>query len=170
MKFPTLLVLAASFAAVSPAAAAELQVGDNAPPVIGITETGAPLQFRDFYGRQEYTLVYFYPKAFTKGCTDQGCSLRDAYEELTAKGIGVIGVSLDTVDEQRRFKEEHGLPFTLIADTEKAVVNAFGVPAARVAQRSAYLIKDGKVIYADYQGTTTEQAAVILRFIADTQG
>jgi peroxiredoxin Q/BCP len=76
-------------------------------------------------------------------------------------------VSIDTVEDQKRFKEENRLPFTLIADMDKAVTTAFGVPNARVAQRSAYLIKDGKVVYTDYKGTTTEQAAVILKFIAE---
>jgi peroxiredoxin Q/BCP len=162
------LLLLASFLGLAVLAHAEpAKVGDKAPSVIGVAETGAKLDFNEVYKKQTYTLVYFYPKAFTKGCTDQGCSLRDGYEELTKKGVAVIGVSIDTVEDQKRFKEEHKLPFTLISDMDKAVTNAFGVPNSRVAQRSAYLIKDGKVVYADYKGTTTEQAAVILKFIAE---
>src|ERR1700679_300979 len=75
----------------------ELKVGDAAPAVTGVTETGAQLNLGDVYKQQAYTLVYFYPRAGTSGCTKQGCSLRDAYEELTKKGVAVIGVSTDDV-------------------------------------------------------------------------
>ncbi len=147
-----------------------LKVGDAAPAVSGISETGDKVAFADVYKKQPYTLVYFYPKADTKGCTAQGCSLRDGYEELTKKGVAVIGVSHDDVAAQKAFKEKYHLPFTLIADTDKTVVNAFGVPSAmpmtEMAHRSAYLIKDGKIIYTDYKGTTDKQAAAILEVLA----
>lgn len=161
-----LLSLAALVGTAGLLQAEPVQVGENAPVVVGITETGDSLNLGEVYAQNEYTLVYFYPKAFTKGCTDQGCSLRDAYEELTAKGVAVIGVSVDTVEDQKAFKEENHLPFTLIADADRTVINAFGVPVDRVASRQAYLVRDGKIVYADYKGTTTEQAAVILDFIA----
>ena len=122
---PLLLVSAAL--AMTNNAKAELQVGDKAPEVTGITETGQKLAFADVYAKQTYTLVYFYPKADTSGCTAQGCSLRDAYEVLTKKGVAVIGVSLDEVDAQKAFKDKYHFPFTLIADPDKVVVNAFGV-------------------------------------------
>lgn len=148
-----------------------LKVGDPAPTVTAITDAGEKLNLADVYPRQAYTLVYFYPKADTPGCTKQGCSLRDSYEALTQRGVAVIGVSHDDVAAQKAFKEKYHLPFTLIADTDKAVINAFGVPTKRVplvgefASRSAYLIKDGKIVYADYKGTTDTQAEAILAVI-----
>jgi peroxiredoxin Q/BCP len=147
-------------------AAAELKVGDAAPAVTGITDSGEKIALADVYKKQPYTLVYFYPKADTPGCTKQGCSLRDGYEALTKKGVAVIGVSHDDVAAQKAFKEKYHLPFTLIADVDSAVINAFGVPSAApatsMAHRSAYLIKDGKIVYADYKGTTEKQADTIL--------
>lgn len=169
---PTIL-LSAALAAPS-LARAELKVGDKAPEVTGITETGQRLNFAEVYSKQPYTLVYFYPKANTSGCTAQGCSLRDAYEALTQKGVVVIGVSLDKVEAQRAFKEKNHFPFTLIADPDKAVVDAFGVslmstPIGQLAHREAFLIKDGKIVWADYHAKTDKQAEDVLAVIAGQQ-
>jgi peroxiredoxin Q/BCP len=167
MKVTRLFTLLAAMSSFSLFASAEqLKVGDPAPVVTGVTDTGAKLALADVYKQQPYTLVYFYPKADTPGCTKQGCSLRDGFEALTKKGVAVIGVSHDDVAAQKAFKEKYHLPFTLIADMDKAFINAFGVPAAMpltdMAHRSAYLIKDGKIVYADYKGTTDKQAEAIL--------
>lgn len=167
MKIPRPLVLLTAMSLFSVFASAEpLKVGDPAPAVTGLTDTGAKLALADVYKQQPYTLVYFYPKADTPGCTKQGCSLRDGYEALTKKGVAVIGVSHDDVAAQKAFKEKYHLPFTLIADMDKTLIKAFGVPAAMpmtdMAHRSAYLIKGGKIVYADYKGTTDKQAEAIL--------
>ncbi|HTL66971.1 MAG TPA: peroxiredoxin [Lacunisphaera sp.] len=167
MKLPrsVVLMLSALLALFARASADPVKAGDPAPVVAGVTDSGATLNLGDVYKQQPFTLVYFYPKADTPGCTKQGCSLRDGYEALTKKGVAVIGVSHDDVAAQKAFKEKYHLPFTLIADHDKTVSNAFGVPdypATSLAHRSAYLIKDGKVVYTDYKGTTDQQAAVIL--------
>jgi len=171
MKFRTLLALSASLAMFFSFAKADpLKVGDPAPAVSGVTETGAKLNFADVYGKQTYTLVYFYPKADTKGCTLQGCSLRDAYGDLTTKGVAVIGVSHDGSAAQLAFKEKNHFPFPLIADEDQTVSKAFGVPnitATSLTARQAYLIKDGKIVWADYKAKTTEQAADVLKVIAE---
>ncbi len=154
-------------------AKAELKVGDKAPEVTGITETGQKLNFADVYSKQAYTLVYFFPKADTPGCTAQGCSLRDAYETLTKQGVAVIGVSLDQADAQKAFKEKYHFPFTLIADPDRTVVDAFGVTVKTIptigqfAQREAFLIRDGKIVWADYSAKTSKQAEDVLKVIAD---
>lgn len=166
---PLLFAMAFSSLFAAFARAEPLKVGDAAPAVTGTTETGAKLNLADVYKQQPYTLVYFYPKADTGGCTAQGCSLRDGYEALTKKGVAVIGVSHDTVADQKAFKDKNRFPFTLIADTDSVVREAFGVPTypmTSAAKRQAYLIKDGKIIYTDYKGTTSQQAAVILEFLA----
>ena len=172
MKFRFILTLMSLSSLLFASAPGEpLKVGDAAPAVTGVTETGAKLALTDVYGKQPYTLVYFYPKADTPGCTKQGCSLRDGYEALTKLGVTVIGVSHDDVAAQKAFKEKYHLPFTLIADMDKTLINAFGVPTTMpltdMAHRSAYLIKGGKIIYTDYKGTTTEQAETILKVIAE---
>lgn len=145
-----------------------LKVGDAAPAATALTDAGTPLNLGDVYPKG-YTLVYFYPKAGTPGCTAQGCSLRDAYEELTKHGVTVIGVSADTVEAQKKFKDEQGFPFTLLADTEKAVITGFGVPTRDIPlmgtlpSRQAFLInKDGKIVWADHKASTKQQAEDVL--------
>lgn len=149
------------------ASAAPLKVGDPAPQVTATTEAGAELVFSDAYQKSPYTLVFFYPKAFTGGCTAQSCSLRDGYEKLAALGVSVIGVSTDSVETQKKFKDEYKLPYTLIADTDKKVVKAFGQSGLMFANRQAYLIKDGKIVYADLKGSTKQQADDILEFLGE---
>ncbi len=169
MKIIHALPLVATLLFFSRASADPLKVGDPAPAVTGMTDAGEKINLADVYKKQPYTLVYFYPKADTPGCTKQGCSLRDGYEALTKKGVAVIGVSHDNVAAQKAFKEKYHLPFILVADQDKAVSNAFGVPdypATSLAHRSAYLIKDGKIIYTDYKGTTEKQADTILAELA----
>lgn len=143
-----------------------LAVGAAAPAVSSVTETGAAIALADVCAKQPYTLVYFYPKADTPGCTAQGCSLRDAFEDLTAHGVAVIGVSADKPAAQKAFKEKYNLPFTLIADHDKKVIEAFGVPTTMgFAKRQAFLIKDGKIVWADYAAATRQQADDVLKAI-----
>ncbi len=166
---PFLAIMALSSLLTAFARGEPLKVGDAAPAVSAVTDTGATLALADVYAKQAYTLVYFYPKADTPGCTKQGCSLRDGYEALTKQGVAVIGVSRDDVAAQKAFKEKYHLPFTLLADVDGSVVRAFGVPTYAVvgyAHRQAYLIKDGKIIYTDYNGTTDKQAEAILQVLA----
>lgn len=163
------LMLAALLSLFARANAESLKAGDVAPEISATTETGAKLDFASLY-KKGYTLVYFYPKADTPGCTKQGCSLRDAYAELTKKGVTVVGVSHDDVAAQKAFKEKYNLPFTLVADTDSAVVKAFGVPnipSTSLATRQAYLVdKNGKIVWADYKASTEKQAQDVLAELA----
>src|SRR5690348_610740 len=97
-----------------------------APALQAVDQHGNSVNLADFYSKG-LTLVYFYPKASTPGCTAQACSLRDAYEKLTNAGVQVIGVSTDSVRSQKKFAEKQKLPFTLLADPDGKVVKAFGV-------------------------------------------
>ena len=162
----SLLTLTAFLAMFSFAQADTPKVGDPAPVVTATTEAGVELNFADVYTASPYTLVFFYPKAFTPGCTAQSCSLRDGFEELTKQGVTVIGVSTDTVEKQKKFKDEYKLPYTLIADINKVVLKAFGQNALIFASRQAFLIHEGKVVYADTKGSTKQQADDILKFLA----
>lgn len=145
-----------------------LEVGDAAPVPTATTEAGEQLSFADAYKSSPYTLVFFYPKAFTGGCTAQSCALRDGYEKLTKLGVSIIGVSTDSVETQKKFKDEYNLPYTLIADTEKVVLEAFQVGSfLGFSSRQAFLIKDGKVVYADHKGSTKQQADDIIQFLGE---
>ena len=141
-----------------------LKVGDAAPVVSGVTDSGTTLNLADVYKDHTYTVVFFYPKALTGGCTKQGCSLRDANEELAKKGVAIVGVSTDSVEKQKEFKDVNHFPFPLIADTEKKVVKAFGQSAMMMASRECYVIKGGKIVYKD-SGVTEKQGENVLAFI-----
>jgi thioredoxin-dependent peroxiredoxin len=99
-------------------------------------------------------VLYFYPRADTPGCTNEGGQFRDLYEQFKGKGVDVIGVSRDTVADQRAFKEKYNFPFRLLADTESKICDAFGTIVERerdgkktkgVARATFLIGKDGKV-------------------------
>lgn len=102
-----------------------MKIGDKVPEVLGTNEKGEEVKLGMFAGRK--VVLYFYPKDNTPGCTSEACSLRDGYDELRRQGYEVIGVSPDSEASHRKFIAKHELPFTLIADTEKALSQAFGV-------------------------------------------
>ena len=102
-----------------------MQVGDKAPEVLGINEKGEAIRLSDYKGKK--IVLYFYPKDMTSGCTAQACNLRDNYSELRKTGYEVIGVSVDNEKSHQKFIEKNNLPFPLIADTDKKLVEQFGV-------------------------------------------
>jgi peroxiredoxin Q/BCP len=102
-----------------------IKEGDAAPEFESRDAEGNPVKLSDLRGRK--VVLYFYPKDDTPGCTKQACSLRDGHAELQRRGIKVIGVSLDDEKSHRKFAEKYGLPFTLLADTDHSVADAFGV-------------------------------------------
>lgn len=102
-----------------------LKKGDKVPDFEGIDQDGKPIAYQDYKGKK--LVVFFYPKANTPGCTAEACSLRDHAESLQAAGYEIIGVSADAADKQKRFETKNHLPYKLIADTDKRVINAFGV-------------------------------------------
>ena len=147
------------------ASAAPLPVGAAAPTVSARTDAGSVLDLAEVYKKNNYTLVWFYPKALTGGCTKQGCSLRDAAADLKKHGVAVVGVSTDTVEKQKEFKDKNNFPFPLLADTEKSVMKAFG-QSGFMASREAYLIdRTGKIVYYD-KGQTDKQAEKVIAFLA----
>lgn len=160
MKAIALSSLAAAVSLLaSPLFAEPLEVGADAPKVQSVDQKGAPVDLGKELASGT-SLVYFYPKADTPGCTKQACNLRDAFEEVSQAGIKVFGVSADTPEDQLAFAEKYKLPFTLLADKKGEVISAFGVPAnARgFASRQSFLIKDGKVIWRDLKANPTSQA------------
>ena len=102
-----------------------IQIGDKAPAILGVDENGKEVRLADYSGKK--VVLYFYPKDSTPGCTMQAKNLRDNYEDLKKQGYEVIGASIDDQKSHLRFIEKNELPFTLIADTDKKLVEAFGV-------------------------------------------
>jgi peroxiredoxin Q/BCP len=136
-----------------------LEPGDPAPALTATDQDGKPLDFAAIY-KTGVTLVYFYPKADTPGCTAEACSLRDNYTDLRARGLQVIGVSEDKSGAQKKFQDKYSLPFPLVADTDGAVAKAFGVPTTMgFVKRQSFLIKDGKIAWRDPKASTKNQAA-----------
>ena len=115
------------------------------------------------YGKEGFLLVFFYPKANTPGCTAQACSLRDSSADLTKRGVKILGISADQVSSQKEFATDHKLPYPLLADSENKIIQAFGVGGLfGFAQRSAFLFRDGKLVWRDPKGSTKDQAKVVL--------
>jgi len=102
-----------------------LKPGDKAPEFISKDQNGSEVKLADYKGKK--VVLYFYPKDLTPGCTVESCNFRDNYSLLKEKGFEVIGVSADDEKKHLKFIEKHELPFTLLADTEKDVINAYGV-------------------------------------------
>ena len=102
-----------------------LKVGDRAPEINAIDQSNNPVSLSALKGKK--VVLYFYPKDDTPGCTAQACDLRDNYELLQEKGYEIIGVSADTLAKHQKFTDKYSLPLPLIPDTEKEVINAYGV-------------------------------------------
>lgn len=102
-----------------------LKAGDKAPNFEAVNQHGETVTLSDFSGKK--LVVFFYPKASTPGCTVEACNLRDNYQTFLAQNYEVIGVSADSVKRQSNFANKQELPFSLLADEDKKVIEAFGV-------------------------------------------
>lgn len=101
-----------------------LKIGDRMPEFEVVDQDGVKVSSKDLVGKK--TVVYFYPKDNTSGCTAEACSIRDSYDALLARGYNVVGVSKDSVASHKRFKEKYDLPFTLLSDTSTGMLQTFG--------------------------------------------
>ena len=101
-----------------------LKIGDKMPDFMVKDQDGNEVSSKDLLGKK--TIIYFYPKDNTSGCTAEACSLRDNHEALIARGYNVIGVSKDSANSHKKFIEKYALPFTLLADTSTRMLQAFG--------------------------------------------
>lgn len=150
--------------------ASSLEVGDEAPTPPVKNSQGEVVDLAEVYASGP-TLVYFYPKADTPGCTAQACNLRDSFESLTEAGMQVVGVSADGVEAQAAFKEKYSLPFTLIADEDKQLIEAFGVPTrmGSFAARQTFLVMDGKIAWRDSSASPKSQSEDALAAFSSAQ-
>lgn len=102
-----------------------LKVGDKAPNFSSLDQNGTLHKLTDYTGKK--LVVFFYPKASTPGCTAEACDLRDNFARFQAKNYALLGVSADNAKAQLKFVEKYDLPFPLLADEDKSVIQAFGV-------------------------------------------
>jgi thioredoxin-dependent peroxiredoxin len=152
----------------------KLKPGDKAPAFQGQTDEGKPWKSKDHVGKK-ILVVYFYPKDMTPGCTKQACNYRDMQKEFADKKVEVIGVSGDTVESHKKFKEAHELNFTLLADPKGEIAKAFGVPAKElggglIASRWTYIIGlDGKIAHKDEKVDASKDTATVLKVVEELQ-
>lgn len=151
------------------AAAATPKVGDPVPNVSGLDQDGRTWKMADHVGKH-VVLLYFYPKDDTPGCTKQACGLRDRMGDLKKEKVEVVGVSFDSAASHQKFREKHQLNFPLLADTDGAIADAFGVrreAGKNIARRASFLIGlDGKIAHV----TDVPSADVHLKEIQEAVG
>ncbi len=147
-----------------------LKPGDAAPPFEGPDQHGHTVRLSDFRGKR--LVLYFYPKDNTPGCTAEAVNLKEHHEQLAGEGLAVVGVSPDSVESHRRFAEKYGLPFPLIADPEKKILQAYGVWGEKKnygrtymgVHRTTFLIDgEGIITHVITKVKTKDHAAQILQ-------
>jgi peroxiredoxin Q/BCP len=149
-----------------------LQAGDTVPSFKTVDQDENTISSSDFNGKK--SIVFFYPRANTPGCTAEACNLRDHYKTLQEKGYQLFGVSADAPKKQKNFANKYELPFPLLADEDKSVINAFGVWGPKKFQgrvyegihRTTFLIDEkGKVEAVISKVKTKDHAEQILELI-----
>ena len=147
-----------ALAATTGLAAGGLQPGMKAPGFSTQDQNGGTISLVDYQGKSNVVL-YFYPKDDTPGCTAEACSLRDGYEAIQATGAVVLGVSADDVKSHAAFAAKFSLPFSLLADPEHKIIEAYGVkmPMMNMAKRWTFLIDRQGLIRHIVQDVKTQE-------------
>ncbi len=140
MKYLSLVLALLALSARVALADTDLKVGDPAPSVVLSDQEGAEFKLDDRRGK--WTVLYFYPKADTPGCTKQACTFRDSIQQIRKLGAEVYGISADTVEKIARFHRKNHLNFQLLADPDLKVIKAYGasVPIVGVAKRWTFIV------------------------------
>lgn len=150
-----------------------LNEGDIAPDFTTKDQNGNAVKLSDFKGKR--VVLYFYPKDDTPGCTKEACSLRDSFDVFEEKGIKILGVSTDNEKSHQKFITKYNLPFDLLADTEKEIVEAYGVWGEKNMygkkyfgiNRTTFLIdENGKIIKIFKKVKVDEHADEVLQAFA----
>ena len=129
-----------------------LEIGTPAPDFCLPDQNEVSHRLSDYRGQR--VIVYFYPKDMTAGCTSQACGFRDLYPQIREKGAVILGISADTVESHKKFEEKHGLPFPLLSDPDKTVIQAYDVWKEKNMYgrkvmglvRSTYLVDENGII------------------------
>jgi peroxiredoxin Q/BCP len=128
-----------------------LKIGDKAPSILGKDQNGKEINLEAYKGKK--VVLYFYPKDNTPGCTDQACDLRDNIGAIKKAGYEIIGISIDDEKSHRKFIEKFSLPFPLIADVDKKLVEAFGVWVEKSMYGKTYMGTARVTFVIDENGT-----------------
>ena len=131
-----------------------LQIGEAAPEISAKDQNGNDVKLSDFKGKK--VILYFYPKDDTPGCTAQACNLRDNYESLLNNGFVVLGVSVDNEKSHQKFIKKYNLPFPLLADTDHAIVEAYGVWVEKSMYGKTYMGTARTTFVIDENGIVSE--------------
>lgn len=131
-----------------------LKIGDKMPDFQVVNQDGEVVRSADLLGKR--TVIYFYPKDNTSGCTAEACSLRDNYDALLAKGYNIVGVSKDSTSSHKNFIAKYSLPFTLLADTSTEMMQAFGVWGEKKLYGRTYMGTIRRTFIFDEEGILTE--------------
>lgn len=131
-----------------------IKVGDKMPNFEVVDQDGKTVSSKDLLGKK--TIIYFYPKDNTSGCTAEACNLRDNYEAMVAKGYNVIGVSKDSAASHKKFAEKYQLPFTLLADTSTEMIQTFGAWGEKSLYGRKYMGTLRETFIFDESGTLVE--------------
>lgn len=145
-----------------------LKAGDTAPDFELYDSEGTIHKLTDYRGG--ITVIYFYPKDDSPGCTKEACNLRDNYEELLKEGISILGISYDDSVSHKKFSDKYNLPFPLLSDDEKKVADMYGADRGLLnmvgPKRITYVIgKDGKIFHVFDQVDTGNHASQILKVV-----
>lgn len=153
-----------------------LTIGTQIPDLQGKNQLGEDVSLRAHLGTR--TVIYFYPKDDTPGCTAQACSIRDGEQDLANEGIRVIGISADSVSAHQKFSTKYSLPFTLISDPDRTIIEAFGVWGPKQfmgkkydgIHRTSFLFDvDGTLVKVIEKPNTKNHAEEIIIFFKEHQ-
>jgi peroxiredoxin Q/BCP len=136
----------------------EIKVGDLAPDFTLPNQDGKPLTLSSLRGK--LVVLYFYPKDFTSGCTKEACHFRDAYEDFTEAGVEVIGVSSDSQESHRKFRDTYLLPFSLLSDEMGVVKKLYGISGHLLPARITFVIDKAGVVRNVFSSRTDMKAHI----------
>lgn len=142
-----------------------LKEGDKIPNFTARCTDGTVLNSEEFKGK--WTILFFYPKAFTPGCTKEVCNLRDGFQILSKFDVNVYGISKDNLETQMKFKKRYGLPYELIADQDGKIIKSFGVSGLfGFAKRVTFIVDpEGKIAKIIDKVRVSEHYAQIVEFL-----
>lgn len=127
-----------------------LEIGQKAPEIVTKNQNGQTIKLSDYLGKK--VILYFYPKDNTPGCTTEACNFRDNYQSLVKDGFEVLGVSIDSEQSHQKFIAKHELPFNLLVDEDKKIVNDYGVWVEKNMYGKKYMGTARTTFLIDEQG------------------